>query len=134
MTKAFRIPLFLLCLLAFLAPAGGCSVFRRIFSGDSVAEGNRIVDAERRERKRARTDEMSRRDPVNDMFELKQVRDRPVRHQGIPLTGDERAIFDAAEDSAARDRALIDAEKRRMSSDRKARKDWVFSFKPSQQE
>ena len=133
MTKAFRIPLFFFCLLALLAPAGGCSVFRRIFSGDSVAEGNRIVDAELRE-KRDRADEKSRRDPVNDMFELKQMRDRPVRHQGIPLTGEERAVFDAAEDSAARDRALIEAEKRRMSSDRKARKDWVFSFKPSQQE
>ena len=117
---------------AILLSGSGCSTFRRIFAGDNILEANRIVDAEEREKEEKR-DRQKRRDPVDDMFELKPRRDRTPRHQGLPLTAQERAIFDAAEDSADRDRALIEDEKHRMSSDRKARKDWVFSFKPEQQ-
>ena len=115
--------------LAILAATGGCSTFRRIFAGDNIVEANRIVDAEERERKE-KSERRKRRDPVDDMFDLKRMRDRTPRHQGLDLTSEEAAIFNAAEDSADRDRALIEAEKRRMSSDRKARQDWVFSFKP----
>ena len=115
--------------LAILAATGGCSTFRRIFAGDNIIEANRIVDAEEKERKE-KSEQRKHRDPVSDMFDTKRMRDRTPRHQGIGLTPEERAIFDAAEDSAERDRALIDAEKRRMGSDRKERRDWVFSFKP----
>lgn len=126
------LPIVSVAAAALLFAAGGCTAFRRIFAGDNILEANRIVDAEEREKEEKR-DRQKRRDPVDDMFELKPRRDRTPRHQGLPLTAQERAIFDAAEDSADRDRALIEDEKHRMSSDRKARKDWVFSFKPEQQ-
>lgn len=128
-----RIPIVLLGTAAILTAAGGCSTFRRIFAGDNLVEANRIVDSERRE-KQELLQEKKRRDPIDDMFELKRMRDRTPRHQGLGLTAEEQAIFNAAEDSADRDRSLIEAEKRRMSSDRKARKDWVFSFKPEKQQ
>jgi len=127
-----HIPIVSAAAAAMLFAAGGCATFRRIFAGDSILEANRIVDAEQQE-KQGRREEQKRRDPIDDMFELKPRRDRTPRHQGLGLTAEERAIFDAAEDSADRDRSLIEEEKRRMSSDRKARKDWVFSFKPEQQ-
>ena len=112
---------------AILLSGSGCSTFRRLFADDrGRGEERREERGTPREGKRGG----KRRDPVDDMFDLKRMRDHAPRHQGLQLTSEERAIFDAAEDSADRDRALIESEKRRMNSDRKDREDWVFSFKP----
>ena len=112
-----------------LLAAGGCAFFRDLFS-DGERGGAPGDSAPRRERAKRDGDGSARRDPVADMFRLEGMRDKPVRHQGIPLTESERAIFDAAEDGSDRDRALIDDMHRRMNSDRKSRRNWVFSFKP----
>jgi len=125
--KPHSTPLLCCAALAILLATGGCTAFREFFSDNRSGGGRSTAEGRG---KQEQPEGRKRRDPVDDMFDLKRMRDRTPRHQGLQLTPEEAAIADFAEDSAARDRALIDAEKRRMSSDRKARQDWVFSFKP----
>ena len=111
---------FLFSLLLLLFSASGCQQFREFFSRDSESQEER---APRRRSSRRERDDSSDRDPIRDMFKIKN---KPAYMHDKYLTPQERAILKEqlhGNDPAAYKKSFRSTYK----DEQKKRQDWVFS-------
>jgi hypothetical protein len=111
---------FLFSLVLLLLSASGCQQFREFFSRDSEYQEERTP---RRRSSRREQDDSADRDPIRDMFKIKN---KPVYMHDKYLTPQERAILQEqlhGNDPAAYKKSFRSTYK----DEQKKRQDWVFS-------
>ena len=115
--------LFFFCLFLLLGFSSGCQQFRELFSRDSEYQEERSsLRSPRRSSRRSRDDDDDR-DPIRDMF---KVKNKPGYMHDKNLTPQERALLQEQLDS--NDPAVYKKSFRSTSKEeQKKRHDWVFS-------
>ena len=111
---------FLFSLVLLLLSASGCQQFREFFSRDSEHQEERTP---RRRSSRREQDDSADRDPIRDMFKIKN---KPAYMHDKYLTPQERAILQEqlhGNDPAAYKKSFRSTYK----DEQKKRQDWVFS-------